>query len=97
MRYGPDVTVHRTVTAIAKAPIRFGAYVAMSDGECAPDPGRTSAGGIAKRPWAAGALESYATGDEVIVLTDGGVLADLPEGQHWAEVVSGRLVDVSQR
>ncbi|NIJ09309.1 hypothetical protein FHS31_002941 [Sphingomonas vulcanisoli] len=87
------MTVHRTVTAIAKAPIRFGAFVAVSDGTCVVDPERASPGGIAKRPQGAGVREAYQAGEEVIVLTDGGVLADLADGQRWVEVASGRLAE----
>lgn len=85
------MTVHRTVTAIATAPIRFGSFVAVDGEGCSPDPARAAAGGIAKRPHQAGASEGYEPGETVIVLTDGGVQADLADGQRWVEVKAGRI------
>lgn len=87
------MTVHRTQTAIASAPIRYGTYVVLTDGACAPDPERAGQGGVAKRPYGAGTREAYAVGEEVVVLTDGGVLADLSDGLKWVEVAFGRLVE----
>lgn len=83
---------HRTVEATATDPIRFGSFVSLNGDRCSPDPERTGIGGIAKRPHQAGASEGYAAGEIVTVLTDGGVQADLAEGQRWAEVRKGRVV-----
>ena len=85
------MNVHRTITAIATDPIRYGSFVAVDGERCSPDPERTSAGGIAKRPHQAGASEGYQRGETVIVLTDGGVQADLADGQRWVEVKAGRI------
>lgn len=82
---------HRTIEAIATDAIRFGSFVAVDGDRCSPDPDRTGIGGIANRPYQAGASEGYSAGETVTVLTDGGAQADLAEGQRWVEVRSGRI------
>ena len=66
--------------------------MAVDGDRCSPNPQRTGIGGIAKRPHQAGASEGYDAGETVTVLTDGGVQADLVEGQRWAQVDCGRVV-----
>lgn len=85
------MTVHRTITAIATDPIRFGSFVAVDGERCSPDPERAGVGGIAKRPHQAGSREGYEPGDVVTILADGGVQADLADGQRWVEVKMGRI------
>ena len=82
---------HRTIEAIATDVIRFGSFVAIDGDRCSPDPECAGVGGIAKRPHQAGASEGYLAGETVTILTDGGVQADLAEGQRWVEVRNGRI------
>ncbi len=83
---------YRTVEAIATDPIRFGSFVVVNADHCSPDPACAGVGGIAKRPHQAGAVESYLAGETVTVLNDGGIQADLTDGQRWVELRNGRVV-----
>ena len=76
----PNMTVHRTITAIASDPIRFGVFVAVDSERCSPDFERAGVGGIAKRPHQAGSSDGYEPGDAVTILADGGGRRTSPTG-----------------
>ena len=81
----------KRITSRASAPIQYGMFVMLNGDECEPDP-TLNVGGVACRPSVAIDDRGYRIGAEVIVQTDGDILADFGGGSIWIKLSKGRIV-----
>jgi hypothetical protein len=78
------------ITSRARESIPYGMHVGLDGDECFPDPTLQTQGGIAVRPPIVVDDRGYRTGAEVVVQTEGSILADFGNGSVWVNVKNGR-------
>jgi hypothetical protein len=83
--------MQKRITCRAAVSIPYGMFVKLTDDECNPDP-TLDQGGIAVRPVFAVDDRGYRAGAQVIVQTDGAILADFGNGSLWVVLKNGRIV-----
>jgi hypothetical protein len=81
----------KRITSRAREAILYGSFVKIEGEECFPEP-TLDIGGIAVRPITAVDDRGYRAGGEVIVQTDGPILAEFGAGSVWVNLQNGRIV-----
>jgi hypothetical protein len=57
-----------------------------------PETDLTAIDGITKRPRGAGHIDHHEIGEQLLVCTDGGLLAQIGEHPRWVDLKSGKIL-----